>query len=418
MDSRYPEDPEIANRVTKVETQIQSHFGPVFEDHLAENHLELNREVLLESGIGDFVTDAYLKNTRADLSLDQNRFIYGELHPGTLNTADIFNTIPNVYSPVDRKCWNLKILPMKGRTLLSILNILYSYGKITQLGSLSTSGMQLVFNHEVFPGSTIKPTPRMLIDYQPFEPGQSLNLNALAPLLEIENHGEHSDTGFIHSAMIQGVPLDPKKTYRVAAGGGVIEAFTFLNSVLPNFVPLDGIQDTGRESWRILADHVRSLSVITENNVSIGGRIRSLQSNLGVVYNDIRWTPLKVTPNGVFAKIQVIVRNFGELPSKAPDLNSPMIHILLNRNGSDYGPTEQYIPAGSPKKIPSLSRDQSFVFEWDKVFLPVHNGLYNLRVEIRDTQDEIDHTNDQVIRWFLSPKEGNKLYDRQIDLIQ
>jgi 5'-nucleotidase len=419
MDSRYPEDPVISAQVSSIETLISSHFGPVFDDHLAENQLELNREVLLESGIGDFVTDAYLNATHADLSLDQNRFIYGELHPGDLHTVDIFNVVPNVYNPVDRRCWTLKVLPMKGRTLLSIMNILYSYGKITQLGSLSTAGMQVVFNHSVFPGSQIKPVPRILANFPLIESGRSWTPNAMAPLLEIANHGEHNDTGFIHSAVIQGAPLDPNKTYRVALGGGIIEAFTFLNSILPNFVPMEGIHDTGRESWRVLADYVRSLGVINESKISIGGRIRSLQPNLGVAYNDVRWLPIFSNSRGTMAKIQVKIRNYGEETSKAQaGRGFATVQLLLNANGSDYGPTPIYEPAAEPRRIPPLARDESVTLEWDNVFLPIHQGLHNLRVEIQNTDDEVDHTNDQVIRWFVPSQAATSAYDPRIDLIQ
>lgn len=391
MDRRIPEDPEALAQVERVEQQIENRFGPIFSDHLGESEMELGHDGM-ENAIGDFITDAYRDFTPVDLAIDQNRFIYGELHAGPIHSADVFNAHPGIYNPKTGKAWTLKILPMRGRTLLWLLNVLYSYAKVSQIGSISTSGMEIIFN------------PSLFRDGQTDETASSpdFGVRMLRFAADTKNSKEtdsYGSIGFIRSVKIGGEPLNRDKVYQVAAGGGVVEALQFVNRFLPGAIPTEGMVDTGMETWRIVAQYVAKLQRLTSENVRIGGRIRSLEPDLGVSYDDVRWQPLHKTPFGTLANVQAVVRNYGatDYPGR-----SVLVRLYKNLNGAFYGSVPDLSDLGDPVQLGTIPAGGAKVVEWKNVLIPEDLSVHNVTITLEGAEHESNTSNNEVVRWFLS----------------
>lgn len=398
MDSRIPDDAETLRRIEALEEALEKQYGePLFHDHVADNHVEITR-FGAESRMGNVVTDAYFRAVPVDLALDQVNFIYGELLPGELRSADVYNSNPAIYNPTTGKAWTLKIFPIRGRTLVWLMNTLFSTKFAAQAGVLSGSGFEMIYN------PVFQQNPSALTVYQS---GLALsqvfsgNFNSPEVFESWDSGGGgigffNNPEAIVREIRIGGKPLKSTQTYQVAAGGGIIHAIEFLNSIFPGAVPLDGLRDTGIEDWRILSDHLRSLSPVTSEKIPMGTRIRSEQPDLGVLAEDVNWEPIQALNGAVKAKVTVSLRNSGFTPS-AP--LGAWVKLLGDRNGTVQSKEPQWVEVGPPQSIRALQPGESQTFEWTGV-IPGDHSLYPVTVVIGGIDVEVNLTNNQIQRWF------------------
>jgi hypothetical protein len=373
--------------IESLEAKLEKNYGPIFHDHVGDVEMELVREGL-ESPMGNFTTDAYRHATHAEIGVDVINFIYGELHHGPARSVDVFNSNPGVYSPVTQKAWTVKLLPMKGRTLEWLLNFIFSVRNFGKMGLLCSSGLEIVFDSKAR-GSTEMVTRSLLAEFD-------RPTTLLAQFLR----GLDEGNPLIKSITVQGEPLNPERTYQLAAGGGILEALKFINFLMPDTVPLDGLIDTQEESWRVMAEYLRAISPVTREKVSIGTRMQTVQSDLGVLYDDVSWEPLTGLGKTVTAKVRARVRNFGAGPASAVGQS---IRLAINANGADYSVDAQWVEVGSPKTIRALGPQESQIFEWE-VQIPRSRGTYSIAAQIQGNRGELNTSNDEVIRWFSPDK--------------
>jgi hypothetical protein len=191
-------------------------------------------------------------------------------------------------------------------------------------------------------------------------------------------------------------PLDSDKIYKVATGQGVIEAIEFMNTKVMQVVDLTQMKDTGVESWRLLADHIRAMSPITQDKFEFVSRARPLQADLGISYQDVQWKPVGLTSKGMLAKVAVRVKNYGATASDG----SYKVRISANKHGNNYAKTTEYQQLGQDEEIPSLQPGEEKIFYW-KVNVPLHEfGPYSVTAQIQGADDESNPTNNEVTRWF------------------
>ena len=100
-----------------------------------------------------------------------------------------------------------------------------------------------------------------------------------------------------------------------------------------------------------------------------GTRIVKKSASLGLFTGDISMTPLQITPEGTWAKIQVRIRNFGLNASSA---SQNTVELFSNVGAFDSAvcpkiPGESLAPAKTLGAIPALSEES---LEWTKVFIP------------------------------------------------
>jgi hypothetical protein len=374
MDASVREDRETVRRVERLERALEDRYGDIFHDHIADNEVEITRDGGQENLMGNLTADAYLRATGADLALDQVALIYGELHPGEVHSVDVFNANPAVYDPIRDQAWTLKLLPVKGRTLRWIINVLYSSKALAQLGVISTAGMRITFD------------PLL----------QQSRRNALPfPVPAGAGPDEEEAQSILQEVLIGGRPLDKGATYRVAAGGGIVLAIRFLNSIIPNAIPLDGLEDTGLEDWRVLADHVRAVTPVTPGKIAVGNRIRSVQPDLGLLPSDVVATPLGRSPGGVRARVKVTVRNYGVTPSGP----GSYVRIAGNRRGTDTTVDPDWVGLGERQPLPPLKTGEARSFEWE-VLVPGEGDLYSVSAFLDGVVAEVNSSNDSITHWF------------------
>lgn len=392
MDISVPEDPEALTWIERLEASIEKRMGPIFHDHVGDSEIEFFRETM-EGTMGDFVTDAYLNFSKVDAAIDQNAFIYGELHQGPIRSVDVFNSNPGIFHPAKQKSWTLKILPIRGRTLTWILNLLFTWKKFSTMGSINGAGLQILFD----PTITGTKLPSFLERTGSVEFERLYALNKYLPFSQGGSGGENAIGGNIQRILIQGELLNPGKTYRIAMGGGIVEALGFLNEVIPNAVPMEGLTDTGHEDWRIMVDYIRTLSPITEDKVAYGSRIQTVQSDLGVIEDYIQWKPRKIENKMARADFRIRVKNFGASTSSP----NSQIHLLVNAHGINQGVEPIFYEVGELQFIPALKPGESYFFHWSDVAVPEEYGIFSITAKIEKNLEEFNESNDEISKHFL-----------------
>lgn len=395
MDQSIPEDPELSAQIETLEGKIENRLkSPIFHDHVGENQLRLDNEGL--DNLGNLVTDSYRALTGADFAIDSDNFIYGDLHPGDLTTADVFNSNPAVFNPESQKTWTVKMLTIRGSIMKKFLSLLYSTKKLSSMAMLSVSGMSFSFN-PWFVGS--KPTANE---------DDSYNINSAMFNLSSMVSGFGFLTG-VSDFKVNGQPMEDHKDYTVAMGQGMIESLEFLNSytlgAVGEMVSLKDKRDFEVEGWKAMADFIRSKSPINEYTSSIGDRIQFKKANLAIYEHRIHWRPLSYEQGkGMRAIVSVDIRNEGLSASNegATD-QGPRVRLLLNRNGIDLGSEPNYESLGNVQPIPSLPKGQKKTFEWE-VILPEYQGLFPVTVRLEGVDPKPDHSTDEVLRIFTLTK--------------
>lgn len=386
MDSSIPEDPETLRRIAVLEARIEGKRGPILHDHVADSEVELARHGQ-EHLMGNFATDAYRAASGADLALDQSALIYGEIHEGAVDTVDLFNSNPGIFNPVTEKAWTLHTLPVQGKALSRLLNILYSAKALSQRG-LSFSGAEIVYTPLMLKSreqsSVAFGEPDVFAGVRG-EPGQDPTANGIS----------------IESFKIQGQPLEPNRTYILAAPGGVVLSLQFLKRLLPGAIPLTLLKDTGMEDWRIMADYLAAHNPLTSDAIPYG-RVRTAAADLGMLHNDVSWEPKALDDKGrMLARVRAVVTNQGLKTSSAGTANSgPRISLLINRHGVNYALDMAFQEAAPTQALPQLATGESIELVWDNVAIPASLGLYPITVQVRGIESEPNHSNDEVTREF------------------
>lgn len=394
MDFTVPEDPETLSMIDRIEEKLEERHGPIFHDHEADSQMDLVHKGE-ENLMGNLVTDALLQFTHADLAIDSYEFIYGELHPGPIHTADIINVYPAVYNPQTDRTWTVKIIPVSGRALKWFLHSMYAISPYATMGLLSVSGAEIIYN-PWFNSSSVN-TPFGISRFL-----QSIPSALFGPSLS-----------GVEEIKIQGVPLNLNATYRMATNTAVVESIHFFNQKVkevinplarfiptPDMIPLDKMEDTRVETWRVIKNYIRSISPITPKNLSFGNRIQSVYSDLGVYQHDVSWEPQFQSKKGMFARIHASIKNYGNRRSSAGTIyEGPRVHLLSNKNGINETVLPEYREIGVNYPIPTLAPGDVVEFEWDS-WVPEYSGLFPITVKIEGTNEEIHQKNDEVTVWF------------------
>ena len=402
MDRTVAEDPAINARISELEAAIEHRMGPVFTDHIADNHTEINREGT-ESPLGNFVTDAYRRTTGADIALDVKAFVYDSVHEGTVNSVDMYNSNPAIYNPRTGRNWTLKTMPIKGKTLQWIFGLLL-FKNIPAAGALYTSGANILFNGNPKPALPINPVQATDVVFAttPYLFNLATGGTTLPDDNDGENPGDANST--IRQILIGGHAINDEQTYTLTGGGGIFETIEVINSMIPNMIPTDGIRDTGIEAWQAAADYMKSESPLTPNKVTMGRRVQTVQPDLGIYYDDVSWTPLKVQGATVTARVSVNVHNFGG--TATPD-SGPVLLIMKNKNGNNFAIDANYEPLVDRISIASLAPGESRVYEATVTVTP-DRGVYGITALIRGNDFEVNHGNEDVTRYFSVPARGSR----------
>jgi len=391
VDSRVPEHPEALARIDELERRIEQEMGPVFSNHVAHNEVELSRHGQ-ENLMGNMATDAYLHQIRkqgveADFAIDQVNFIYGELHPGPLTTAEIYNSNPAIYNPQTGKAWTLKTIDIEGKTLRWLMNLLFASKNIAQSGIVSISNMQVSYDPAfaiVGGDPATGPVPPRLEAW-------------LTPWINGSPSPDGEAQAVVKDIKVAGVKLEPNQRYRMAAGGGIIESIRFINSLLPGTVPMASLKDTGIESWRLMEDHLAAMGTVTIDRIPLGDRVKTLQVDLGVIRDHITWQPLGKTARGTLrARVRAFISNNGG--SNFP--GGATVQILGHANGLDESVERRSIPLSENSNLPAILAGKKAVLEWD-IEVPGERNVYPITLQIKPAPGEVNLSNNSATYYFV-----------------
>lgn len=388
MDAKIPPSKDILKEIARLEAEIEKRMGPVFSRELAKAKISLDREGL-ESRMGNFAVDTFREALGADLSLDVTNFIYSELHAGSVKEADAFNALPGVYNPATKKTWTLHTLPMTGHTLKWVTNLLFSSRKFTELGLLNLSGAEIVYS----PAFKAQKTGLFVTDAlgEKIFPDPSIN-------------GTVDTQNIIKSLRVGGKTVSDSDTYTVAINGGLVETLEFLHDRLGNFLPMDGLKDSTREAWRVLAERLSKLKTIDAPQAPIGGRLVSWSPDLGVIDDEIEVDPRRIDDTTVQTHVRAPIRNFGAntyVPAGA------QASLWINRWGNDYARESEWIQIGEAQTVQELAAGATQWMSWDAQ-LPIDDGLCHFWVRLTypnngKNSGDINPTNNTAARWFNAP---------------
>lgn len=383
VDASLPEDPEVADRITRLEKILEKQYGfDLFHDHIADSEAEADREGV-ESRMGDLATDAYVSASGADLAIDQLKMIYGAVYRGPIHTADVFNANPGVYNPETGKAWTLHTFEITGKTLRWILNLFYGNQSITELVGLSNSGLSFVYN----------PITKTQSD------GEMGGM--IEQILKLAGYSWLRPNVIVQDLKVQGQPLDLNRSYTVAASGGVLDGIKFLNSKLPGAISIKNLRDTGVESWVTLKKYLTDKRVLKREDMELGLRARALSPDLALTSDDIIIDPVEYHHNGVLARVQVTIKNVGALPVIA---GGYAVHLQTNKNGSALATDPEWIELGDVQAVEkAMNPRETETYTW-LVEIPYADASRNLlgaSVWIQDSSSqEWNETNNRVIRWM------------------
>ncbi len=393
LDSQIPEDPETLERIKQLDEQVESKYGPIFEEEIGTSQVDFSG-VGVENLMGDWVTDCYRRETGAQISIESNRFIYHPIQPGLIHTADLFNSLPPVYNPKTELTWTLKTFPMRGKTLKWLLYLLFGTKKLSSYGLINVSGLKLKYD-PLFAAQT---------EYDPGEPAD-LAADLQGPdrtrFMGIESIPVVKDILVLESNS-DFQPLKDSFYYSVATGGGLIEGIRWLNSKLWSVIPLDELKDTGKENWRVLVDQIKAHSPLTPSNVTVGDRIQTAQSNLGVYPTDVTWTALPSSISelagitetaGKSVEIRAKIRNYGGTPSK----KGPQVRLLLNKNGTNLSIDPDYEENPLIYPLDAIAPGEYQELTW-KIILPSAEAV-PVTIRITGAEGEVNTTNHETTLW-------------------
>ncbi len=371
IDFRTPEDPAVSKKIEQIEQKLESKYGQIFHDHVADCHEDMTREGL-ESPIGNFTVDAYRNYTHSDLAVDTIKFIYGEAYPGSLHTADLINVNPGVFKVELERPWSVNLLSVTGKDLAWLLGVLLSTRTQNKLELLAFSGVEVNFE------SLFSKRPFAFLEFSSLDQFQFAT-----PLLPSDK------------IRIDGHFLEENKTYRVAVGGAVMESLAFLNSLFPDTMRLLQVEDTKTEAWKMMLAYAKSISPITMDKIPIGNRLRTEMADLGILSHNISLHLLEKNGKNARVRVDAWVGNYGSTLSKS----HAQVSLNSNRNGFDESLDPSYQLLGSPIDLPDLNPGEGKKVSWD-VVVTERNGFYPITVSIDGASGELNQLNQEATRYF------------------
>jgi hypothetical protein len=379
MDSSIPEDLGVLARVTALEAQLEGLYrAPIFHDHVADVDVDFTRAGP-EPLMGDMTVDAYREAAQAELAFDNIQFIYGEIHPGAMRTVDALNAAPAIYNPETFKSWTIHTLPMSGREIQDLLTLFYSSSTAANDLGIVTSGLQMVY-------STLTVDPTRLPEDDPIPTSLSL------PMPNMHQGG----VPIVQDLKINGQPIDLNRKYITAIGGGILAGFQLLDSLGIPIVPLDGLKDTGKEGWRVIADFLGKNTPDLPGMIKQGNRARSLQPDLAVAQTDLHATIKGLDAQGdLDVHVDVTVHNYGASTSPA----GPVLEVATPAEGANTAVKPTFVSVGPTQVLPAIPPGGQASYGFD-VAIKGERGVYRLDALITGNDSEIVHTNDHSTLWL------------------
>jgi 5'-nucleotidase len=383
MDASIPEDLGVLTRVTTLETELEALYRePIFHDHVADVEEDLTRDGS-EPLMGDLAVDSYREATQAEVAFDEIQFIYGEIHPGAIRTVDVLNAAPAIYNPETGKSWTVQTVPLQGRAIENLLKLFYSSKTAANALGIATSGIQMIYTPITdeglhLPGGVTLPLPTHLTT-----PGW-----------------RQADSGaIIKDLKIGGRPFDPNRKYLAAIGGGILEAFRFLDSTGIQIIPLGDLRDSGREGWRIMKDYLAKHSPVSQGVVEQGNRARSLAPDLTVAASDVRSRVKGLNASGELeVHVDVTVRNFGATTAPA----GAVLELASAAEGLNTAVRPTLLPVGGNQVLPALKPGDKITVSFDVSLKGGERGLYRLDALLGANDSEVVHSNDHATVWLSS----------------
>lgn len=206
------------DRDTEVETILDNETANIraFRDKVIGRFAkDYSKSYYTECPIGDYITDIFLKETKADIAMQNSGSIHGNVNEGKFTNGDLYSIMPFSNKIV--------LMDLKGSDILELLNISASRKR----GILQVSGLEYSYYYK--------------------------------------NQNDYK----LICAKINGEGIKTDKTYRVATNN-------FLAEGGDNYLPFTKGENVvfGRPQREVIREYVASQSIIAPIELKIDGRIK------------------------------------------------------------------------------------------------------------------------------------------------
>lgn len=153
LDDRIPEEPTVAGLVAGLVADIETVYGKVYSEKIAEADTDLHEvsEDLLQNGtkdtdLGNLITDAYRAFARTDIAVQPGGSMAQLLYKGSLVAADAFRVVGYGFNTLNGLGFRIATFSVKGAELLAGLEFGLSNIELNDEFLLQVSGMKYSYN--------------------------------------------------------------------------------------------------------------------------------------------------------------------------------------------------------------------------------------------------------------------------------
>ena len=271
VDDRYTPDRNIQAKVDYFKTELVKKYNDephpkidVFSDTVGTTDVDLFKNSFSESPLGNLLTNALLEigeKSGAQMALSASELFTHGMYRGTIHSSLLYDILPHVYKTATDKSWTVWTFEGNGKMLKSAMNKVLAFGFF-----FDTAGINLIYDPKKDPEQVV-------------------------------------------SLMHENKELDPDKNYVVVTSQGIIKALELIQRAYPELK--FKMTDTGMGVWDALEKYVKAHSPILSSSpeIAVTGRMRTVQSDLSVVNNEVTVERGKTNTNLV--TVSAYVHNLG-----------------------------------------------------------------------------------------------------------
>lgn len=344
IDNTIPKNKFIDDFVTTYKKKIESINGNIFDDKIFESKVNLPLgATITEDVLANWAVDALRNAGKTETAFDVGQYFRRNIFAGTSSTVDFFNMFPHVWNQSKGKSWTIFNMEVKGETLQQLINLIVKFGQGVKVSNATY-------------------------------------------------HVDGDESYFVvKDFRISSKRMDTNKFYKISATEGILQAFDFLKRAGTD-VGIKNIKDTGIEAWRVIKDHVVSMSPVTTAKAKWEGRVRTIQPDIFVPLEQIEVN--KADDKTVIIHYKIINAGMEKAPIPTSEVRIDL--TPLNTLDEKWLTVQEISPSDGSQLAPGQTIEKTVKFVQDK-WIP---GYYPVEVQAGIYSKEFNKENNKVIGYF------------------